>query len=223
MPAAVVAALGGVGATIAAGTAVVGVGLSAASAAGAFSSPVDKWKPTPQEMEAVKWSNKTYDLGRQIQAPLDAMSRDDLTTMSTPGYYDRQAGAASNQYANQMYPAVNNLVSNATASGGPGSGRFFDATGKGAALINGAMREGNVQGRIGGLTQSMSRTGQFLGRRTADLKSGLNGMTSGGAQAAEAQASRIQSQVQNNIASNQAMGQLGGTIASVGMAGYKAA
>jgi hypothetical protein len=69
----------------------------------------------------------------------------------------------------------------------------------------------------------MSRTGQFLGRRTADLKSGLNGMTSGGQQAAEAQASRIQSQVQNNIASNQAMGQLGGTIASVGMAGYKAA
>lgn len=203
-----------------AAVAVAGLGLSAASAAGAFGGKVDKWAPTPQEMEAAKWATNTFNLGRRIQNPLDASSRQDLKYLESPEAMDQGQGLAVSNVASQLYPAQEaNLQKVAASSGGPGSGRWWGSLWDSQSEINKGLTGAAVQGRLGALNNYVSRTGQFLDRRTTDLNSGLAGMTSGGQQAADAQANRIQAQLASKIAANQSMGQMGGALMSVGMAG----
>lgn len=200
--------------------AAIGIGLSAASAFGAFGGKVDKWAPTPQEMEAAKWAKNVYNLGRDIQVPLDELARKDLTYLGSDAAANQAQGLAVSDAAGGLYPQLDqNALVAAQASGGPGSGRWWDTVKDSKAGLNRGLTTASVQGRLGALNNYMTRTGQFLDRRTADLKSGLAGMTSGGQQAADAQAARIQGQVANKIAANQSMGQIGGMLTSVGMAG----
>lgn len=217
MPAAVVAALGGVGATIAAGTAVAGLGISAASAAGAFSSPVEKSVPTPAEMRAAKEARAVYNLGRDIQTPLDQLARKDLQYLGSNQALDQAGSMGVNELWRQMGPIGQQLGSTAAASGGPGSGRWWGQLGQGTSAIGAGVQQANLQGRIGGLNQYIARQGQFLDRRSKDLDAGLGAMTSGGTQAMQNQANRINTQVQNNIATSQAMSSLGGSLMGVGM------
>lgn len=200
--------------------AVVGVGMSTASAAGAFGGKVDKWTPTPQEMEASKWATNVFNLGRQIQNPLDASSRNDLKFLDSPEALDMGQGLAVSNAAKQLYPEQEINISNAAqSSGGPGSGRWWGSVWDAKTALNKGLTDSAVQGRLGAVNNYLTRTSQFLDRRTNDLNSGLGGMTTGGQQAADAQANRIQAQLTNKIAANQAMGQLGGTLTSVGMSG----
>lgn len=197
----------------------VGVGLSAASAAGAFSGSVDQRGPTPEEMSAARDAKKAYRLGREIQTPLDALAREDLKYLNSDQALANAGAAGVNQVWRQAGNMGQGLNAVAAASGGPGSGRWWGQAGQMASGLDSALQGAQLQGRIGGMNQAMARQGQFLGRRTNDLQTGLGGMTSGGAQAAANQNARIQAQIQNNIAANQAMGQLGGALTSVGMAG----
>ena len=68
---------------IGAGTSLVGTGLSMASAAGAFNGPTDKWMPTPEEMEAAKWSKKTFDLSQKLGTQADALTRKELEDLKS--------------------------------------------------------------------------------------------------------------------------------------------
>ena len=90
-------------------------------------------------------------------------------------------------------------------------------------MVDSGTRQANMQGRLSGMNQYLARQGQFLNRRTNDLQTGLATMSTGGAQAAANQNARIQAQIQNNIATSQAMGQVGGAMMSVGMAGMSMA
>ena len=208
-----------VGGAMAVGVGAAGLGLSAASAAGAFGGSVDQRGPTAEEMSAARDAKKAYQLGRQIQTPLDAMARDDLKYLGS----DQALANAGSAGMNQVWQGAGNLgqglAQTAAMSGGPGSGRWWGQMGQATNGLDSALRGANLQGRVGGLNQYMARQGQFLGRRTNDLQAGLGGMTSGGQQAAQNQNARIQAQIQNNIAANQAMGQIGGMMTSVGMAG----
>jgi hypothetical protein len=212
------------GAAIAAGTvAVAGLGMSAASAAGAFSGPVEKRMPTPGEIEAGKEARYAYQIGRKIQVPLDQQARSDLQYLGS----DQAMDAAGDQGANQFWQQAGSLgqgLQQATkVSGGPGSGRFFSQLGQGTSMVDAGVMGGRMQGRLDGLNQYLARKGQFLTRRTNDLQTGLATMSTGGAQAAQNQNDRIQAQIKNNIAANQAMGQIGGSLMSVGMMGMSAA
>jgi hypothetical protein len=203
-----------------AAVAAVGVGVSAASAAGAFGGTPDKWAPTPEELAAARAAKQVYNLGQQIQKPLDSISRDDLGYLNSQNALNESGSAGVDQMWRTAAPSFGNaLTPVAASSGGPGSGRWFDQMGVGTNNVNNATMDSNVQGRIGGLNKYLGRTEQFLNRKTTDLKVGLGAMTSGGQQAADAQAQRINAQIQNKAAANAAMGQLGGTLASVGMSG----
>lgn len=196
----------------------VGVGMSAASAAGAFNGKVDSWTPTPEEQELAKRSQRLFNFGRKIQKPLDAMAKKDLQQLKSPAEYARRAGVASSQVMNQADPAIRNgLNQTAMASGGPGSGRFMAQLGTSGAALESGLTSAQAQGRLSGLQTYMGRSGQYLDRMTDDLNTGMGLMETGATQAAGRQADRINAQVQNNVARNQAMGQIGGALTSVGM------
>jgi len=208
----------------AAAVASVGVGLSAASAAGAFSSSVDPNNPTPQELEAAEWARKVNSLGQRIEAPLNKLARKDIAYLGSREALDRAGDQGVNQAVNPLYAQMQAALQQSMATtGGPGSGRFWNTLGRAGAGMDAAYRGAEIGGRLGGINTYMGRMGQFLDRRTNTLKTGLTGMTTGGAQAAQNQQARIQAQIRNNIAANQAMGQLGGALTSVGMAGVGAA
>lgn len=213
-----VAASVGVGAVTAAG-----LGLSAASAAGAFNGPVEKRLPTPGEIAAGKEAQAVYQIGRKIQTPLDRMAREDLQYLGSNAAMRNAGGLGVDQMWQRTGQLGQGLQQEAARSGGPGSGRFFGQLGQGAAIIDSGVRQANLQGRLGGLNEYIARQGQFLNRRTNDLQTGMATMSTGGAQAAQNQNARIQAQVNNNIATNQAMGQIGGSLMSVGMMGLGAA
>lgn len=207
----------------AAGVAAVGVGVSAASAAGAFSGEVDKLEPTPEELEAAEWNRQVYALGRRIQNPLDKAARQDLAYLQSPQALATQGGLASSQAVGQISPQLQQAqLQAAQSSGGPGSGRWAANLAAGSAALDASRRSADASARANGLSSFVGRTGQFLGRRGDDLQSGLASMTQGGQQAADALRTRIQAQVANNIAANQAMGQLGGSLIGMGMGGLGA-
>lgn len=217
-----VGAVSTIGGAMAVGVGAAGLGLSAASAAGAFNGPVEKRMPTPGEIEAGKEAQLTYQLGRKIQTPLDAMARDDLRYLGSNDAMSAAGGRGVNQMWQQAGQLGRGLQQSAAQSGGPGSGRFFGQLGQGASMIDAGVKGANMQGRLGGLNEYMARQGQFLNRRTNDLQTGLATMSTGGAQAAQNQNARIQAQINNNIATNQAMGQVGGSMMGLGMAGVQA-
>ena len=194
----------------------IGVGISAASAAGAFSGSVDQSGPTMAEQQAGKYARQTYNLGRKIQTPLDALAREDLRYLGSDRALDSAGDAGVNQFWNQAGAIGQQLTPVANMSGGPGSGRWMSQLGSGTAFLDSGLRAAGVQGRLGGLNQYLARQGQFLGRRTNDLNTGLSTMTTGGAMAAQNQMATRQAQIQNNIAANQAMGQVGGSLVGLG-------
>lgn len=212
------ATMTGVAATVGA----VGLGMSAAGAAGAFGSSVDQSGPTMAEQQAGKYARQTYNLGRKIQTPLDALAREDLRYLGSNRALATAGDAGVNQFWNQAGAIGQQLTPVANMSGGPGSGRWMSQLGSGTASLDSGLRAAEAQGRIGGLNQYLARQGQFLGRRTNDLNAGLGAMTSGGAMAAQNQMATRQAQIQNNIAANQAMGQIGGTMVGIGMGGVSA-
>lgn len=197
---------------------VAGLGMSAASAAGAFNGPVDKRYPTIEEMAARNDAKKTYKLGREIQAPLDALAREDLKYLGSDQAMANAGSAGVNQLWQQAGPQFGTGLQQAAAqSGGPGSGRHWSQLGQGTSALDAGVRQANLQGRLGGLNQYLARQGQFLGRRTNDLQTGMAGMTAGGAQGMQNQNARINAQVQNNIATSQAMSSVGGSMMGAGM------
>ena len=203
-----------------AAVAAIGLGVSAAGAAGAFSSKVDQQGPTLEEMSAARDAKKVYRLGKQIQQPLDALARDDIKYLGSNQALDNAASTGVNQVWQQVTPQFGaGLNDVARVSGGPGTGRWWGQLGQGTSAMDSAIQSANMQGRMGGLNQYMARTGQFLGRRSQDLNEGLNMMTSGGAQAQQNKQNRIAAQTANNVAANQAAGQIGGSLMSVGMMG----
>lgn len=212
------ATMTGVAATVGA----VGLGMSAAGAAGAFGSSVDQSGPTMAEQEAARAARQTYNLGRKIQVPLDAMARKDLAYLGSGQALDAAGSEGVNQMWREIGPVGQQLAPVANMSGGPGSGRWMNQLSQGTLALSNGAQAANVQGRLGGMNQYLARQGQFLGRRTGDLQAGLGAMTSGGAMAAQNQAMARQAQIQNNIAANQAMGQLGGTMVGIGMSGVSA-
>jgi hypothetical protein len=242
----------------------VGVGMSAASAAGAFSSKVDNSGPTPEEIKAMELNRQAYEQGRFWQQQLDPMMnrrlkddlaylkqtdartgelRQELRGLNDSRYYQGAADRAVNQVW-QGYPqALQGVQQTASRSGGPGSGAFMSRMGDLNIGMESAVRGASVQGRLGYLNemnqnrgrmgqvydqqlqragsyrdQSLSRFSDFQDR----LTTGLGLVTGGGQNAAANQQARINAQVQNNIAANQAMGQIGGSLTSVGMAGMGA-
>lgn len=202
----------------------VGVGMSAAGAAGAFNGPVDAWQPTPEEQELAKRSERLFNFGRKLQRPLDALAKKDLQYMRSPAAFAREAGAATNQVMGQADPAIRAGLNQAAAtSGGPGSGRFMAQMGTSSAALGSGLTEANARGRMSALQGYMGRSGQYLDRMTGDLNTGMSLMEQGATQSADRQASRINAQVSNNMARNQAMGQLGGSLTSVGMMGMSMA
>lgn len=208
----------------AAAVATVGVGLSAASAAGAFGGSVDSYEPTPEELAAASAAREVYGLGRQIQNPLDRQARRDLVEMRSPYMMASQAGLADSQAVGQLMPGLQQAQAQAMmTSGGPGSGRWAAGLGASSAMLDAARRQAQAQGRLGGVNQYLTRAGQYLDRRTQDLDLGLQGMTTGGKEAATALSNRIQAQVANKVAANQAMGQLGGSLIGAGMGMFGAA
>lgn len=204
------AAIAGIGV----GVSAIGTGISAASAAGAFNGSVDSPVPTGAEIAATKAARQSYALGRKIQAPLDQMSRDDLHYLQSKQALANAGSAGVNQVWQQ--PIGQGLYQTAATTGGPGSGRWWGQMGAGTAAVDARVKQANAQGRLSGLGQYVARQGQFLDRRTNDLKTGMDTMSLGAAQAAQNQAARIQSQIQNNAARSAAMSQLGGSVAGMG-------
>lgn len=202
------------------GLTAVGVGMSAASAAGAFNGKVDSWQPTMEERATAKRSKRLFKLGQELQRPLDELARADMKQLKSPAEFARQAGAATNQVMGQADPAIRAGLNQAAAtSGGPGSGRFMAQLGTSGAALDSGLTEANARGRMGALQGYMGRSGQYLDRMTNDLNTGMGLMESGATNAANRQAARINAQVSNNMARNQAMGQLGGSLIGLGMGG----
>lgn len=203
-----------------AATSVVGLGMSAAGAAGAFNGKVDSWQPTMEERGTAKRSKQLFKFGQELQRPLDALAREDLKQLKSPAAFAREAGTATSQVMGQADPAIRAGLNQAAAtSGGPGSGRFMAQLGTSGAALESGLTEANARGRMGALQGYMGRSGQYLDRMTNDLNTGMGLMESGATNAANRQASRINAQVSNNMARNQAMGQLGGSLTSIGMMG----
>ena len=197
--------------------AVAGLGMSAAGAAGAFNGPVDKRYPTAEELSAARDAKKTYQLGREIQTPLDRMARADLKYLGSDQALTNAGAMGANELWQQAGPQFGvGLQQVAAQTGGPGSGRFWSQLGQGTSALDAGIRQANLQGRIGGLNQYIARNNQFLDRRAKDLDAGLGAMTSGGQQAMQNQNARINAQVQNNIAASQAMSSIGGTMVGMG-------
>lgn len=216
---AIVGALG-VGGTIAAGTGIIGLGLSAASAGGAFNGPVDSAGPTPEELEAAVISRKVFNFGRKTQKRMNSLAKDDLATLKSKEQTDLQEGNAVNNVMGSSSPAMTaSLSRSASSSGGPGSGRFAATLGANGAKMGADVATAKAGGRVVSISDYLARSGQFIDRKTQDLGTGMNMVQTGGDAAASRQAARIGAQVQNNIATNEAMGQIGGALTSVGMSG----
>lgn len=200
-----------------------GVGLSAASAAGAFNGPVDNWSPTPQELTAAKWSKATFNLGQDLQKPLDAIARRDISYLGSPEGLTAAAGTGLNNAWRGMGDLTEAPTAISARSGGPGSGQFWGQMWDTKAALGQGLYGADVAGRMGGLNEYIGSTNTYLGRKSRDLSTGLGAMTSGGQQAAQAQADRINAQVAQNVATASAMSGLGNTMigAGVGMFGAK--
>lgn len=172
----------GTAGAIAAGVATVGVGISAAGAAGAFSSKVDSWGPTPEEIKASEVNRQAYEQGRFWQHQLDPMVnrrlKDDLAYLkqtnqrtgelgqelrglNAESYYQGAGDRAVNQTW-QGYPqAAQGVMQSAAQSGGPGSGAFMSRMGGMNNSMDAAIRGANAQGRLGYLGEYSQRRGQF--------------------------------------------------------------
>lgn len=209
---------------VAVGVAAVGVGISGLSAGGVFNGKVDKWQPTQQELDATAQSRKLFKFGQDLQRPVDALSREDIQRLRSPGQQAMQGGAATSAVMDQAAPVINGaLERTAVESGGPGSGRWFAQLGTAGGELNSGLRSANAAGRLGAVQSATGRAGQYLDRMTGDVQTGMGLMEQAAGQAANRQADRINAQVQNNMARNQAMGQLGGAMLNMGMSGLGAA
>jgi hypothetical protein len=198
----------------------IGLGLSAASAAGAFNGKVDNWMPTPQEMEAARRSKQVFALSQELQQPLDGLARKDLEYMNSPAGFEQAASLGVNDFfrGKDINAPINSA---APTSGGPGSGRWWSGLSDTKTALDSGLYGANVGGRLTGLNKYVTGTNQFLGRRAGDLNAGLSAMTSGGQQSAQAQADRISAQIGRNVATSSAMSGLGNTMigAASGIAG----
>lgn len=199
---------------------IVGAGLSAASAAGAFNGRVDSAGPTPEELEAAYISRKVFNFGHKIQKRMDSLAKGDLATLKSNEQTDLQEGNAVNNVMRGSSPAMMaSLSRSAASSGGPGSGRFAATLGTNGAKIGADVTTAKAGGRVGAIGDYLTRSGQFVDRKTQDLGTGMSLVQGGADAAASRQAARIGAQVQNNIATNKAMGQIGGALTSIGMSG----
>lgn len=186
---------------------------------------------------------------KQYQDRLGGLKRE-LNTLGGQGYYQAAANRAVNDVWGQYPQAQQQLTQTAARTGGPGSGAFMSQLGGLAGGMDNAVRSAGVKGRMGYLADYTAKRGQYgqqldaFGQRLdafgntlgsyADQAQGLfndyagrvqtgAGMMTGGAgQSANARDARIQAQVSNNMAANQAMGQLGGAMTSVGMGAVNA-
>jgi hypothetical protein len=266
-------------AAIALGVTAVGVGMSAAGAAGAFSSKVDPYGPTPEELQAAGINDKVFQQGQEWQKQLDPLSwqrldqqladniqqanylgqyqqrlgglKKELNTLNRPGFYQDAADRSVNQAWQQMPNIQQGLQGVSARSGGAGSGQFFAGLGSATNGMDAAVKGANLQGRLGYLDQYNKRRGQYgqqlgqfgqrldafgsgienyanasqnmFGDYQQRIGTGLDMVNRGAGQAADSQSRRIQAQVNNNIATNNAMGQIGGSLTSVGMMGFGAA
>jgi len=182
--AAVGAAIAGASATTLAAGAVgaVGLGMSAAGAAGAFSGPVDNWGSTPEELKAASVNRQAFEQGRFWQQQLDPVInrrlRDDLgflkqTNQRTAelgrelrdlrGEIDFQGAAdrGVNGFWQQMPAMQPGMTAVANRSGGPGSGQALAVMGTTATGIDAARRGTNAQGRMDNLNKYNQRRGQM--------------------------------------------------------------
>lgn len=201
-------------------TTAVGVGLSAAGAAGAFNGEVDKFEPTPEELEAAKRSRELFEFGQRLQRGSDQTARQDLATLKSAGEFNRKRGEGASTAVGQITPTLQAGLSEAgRSSGGPGSGRWASQLGVTGAMLDAAKREGATRGGNEALRGYIGRRGQYLERLTGDVDTGMNLMEQGAQSAQQRQAERINAQVNQNLARGQAMGQIGGALTSVGMAG----
>lgn len=161
---------------------VAGLGMSAASAAGAFNGPVDKSGPTPEEIRASELNRQAYEQGRFWQQQLDPMMnrrlkdelgylkqtnqrtgelRQELRELNDNRYYQNAADRAVSQ-AWQGYPqALQGVQQTAAQSGGPQSGAFISRMGDLNIGMDSAMRGANAQGRLGYLGEYAQRRGQM--------------------------------------------------------------
>ena len=173
------------GAALAAGTvAVAGLGVSAASAAGAFNKKVDSSGPTPQEIEATRQAQRVYEQGKRWQSQLDPLYlqrldqnleqlyghagqlgvlRKDLNKMNKGSQYAAAGDRAVNEVWANTPPMQDQLQTASAGSGGPGSGRAMSAVISGATGLDRAIRSGNTSGRLGHLGEYTQRRGQFGG------------------------------------------------------------
>lgn len=257
--------------------AVAGIGLSAASAAGAFNSPVDAYGPTQEELKAQGINDQVFRQGQEWQKQLDPISwnrldqglantiqqgaylqqyqnrlgglKRELNTLGNQNFYQDAANRSVNQAWQQM-PNMDKVVAASARSGGPGSGQFFAGLGAMTNSMDAAVKGANLQGRMGYLDQYNKRRGQYgqqldqfgqrldafgaglqnyanqaegmFGQYQDRIGQGLDMVNRGAGQAADSQSRRIQAQVANNVATGQAMGQIGGSLMSVGMMGVGA-
>jgi hypothetical protein len=176
-------------------------------------------------------SRRTNELGQELRG------------LRGEDYFQGAADRSVNQAWQQMPVMQPAVASVASRSGGPGSGRSLATMGTFATGVDATLRRAQAQGRLSYLNeygQRRTQRGQALDQQTQRvggfrdqalsrfgdyqdrINTGLNLVTGGGQQAADNQNTRINAQIQNNMASNQAMGQLGGSMMSLGMAGVKA-
>jgi hypothetical protein len=184
------------------------------------------------ELGFLKQTNqRTAELGRELRG------------LRGENDFQGAADRSANQAWQQMPAMQAGMTAVANRSGGPGSGQSLAAMGTSATGVDATLRRAQAQGRLGYLNeygqrrnqmgqvygqqaqrvggfrdQALSRFGDYQDR----INTGLNLVTGGGQQAADNQNTRINAQIQNNMASNQAMGQLGGSMMSLGMAGVNA-
>lgn len=209
---------------VSAGVFAVGAGLSIASATGAFNGRVDPNVPTKEELEAAAKSKQLFEFGRNLQKPLDKQALKDLSYFKSPAYLASQEGLARDQVMAAGSPALEaGGLATAARTGGPGSGAWWAQQGTGGAQLDAALRQAGAGGRLGGIQNYVGRAGQFIGRKTADVATGLDLMQQGAGQAYQSQQNRIAAQIGRNQATAQAMGAIGGSLMSVGSMGMGAA
>lgn len=254
--------------------AVVGVGLTAASAAGAFNQKVDPMQTTGEEATAARYNKQVFEQGQAFQKQLDPLYLNRLdkdlerTVMGAAdiGQYGKRLSglkrelgelnsgqrfqAAADQSVNQAWANIPDAalrLRSGNGQGQVGSGQFFAGLGTQGNAMASAVKGANVGGRLGWLNETQQfrdkygqQREQFGGRLDAfgnqvasqlaatqglygdyaqRLNTGIDLMNQGAGQAAQAQQNRIGAQVADNRGRNQAMGQLGGSLMSVGMMG----
>ena len=168
--------------------AVINIGMSAASAAGAFSDTPEAMSQTPEEANALKYNTQVFRQGQDWQKQLDPIywnrldqglastiqqgnylkqyqdrlsgTKRELNTLSGQNFYQDAANRSVNQAWQQM-PNTNQLAAASARSGGPGSGQFFAGLGSTTTGMDAAVRGANLQGRMGYLDQYNKRRGQY--------------------------------------------------------------